>query len=55
VALRKADLFNVIVRNQRVPASRVSALDRTEQTLFLPRPGRSQDQSLRLGAVTGWD
>jgi hypothetical protein len=55
VALRKAGLAIEIVRNQRVPVSRVSALDRTEHTLFLPRHRRLQDQSLRLGAVTGWD
>ena len=36
VALRKAGFFVETVWNHRVPASRVSALDRTEQTLFLP-------------------
>lgn len=38
------------VRNNRVPASRVSALDRHETTLFLHVAIRHQEQSLRLSA-----
>jgi small subunit ribosomal protein S6 len=54
VALRKAGFFVETVWNHRVPASRVSALDRTEQTLFLPRAlPAPKEQSLRLGANPG--
>jgi hypothetical protein len=47
VALRKAGFFIETVRNHRVPASRVSALDRTEQTLFLHRGPCPQPKNSR--------